>query len=193
MSSLETAEVCTVCVRGYICMCGCMLATQSALCWPQGGHFNSLCILSLSCSCYQVLFYLSVNLSFCLAHRMCDSYPVNSQLLSCPHAIQSCLWRRSSLLHAKGSCGGSVKARLFCEGRLQTVSEETFAKPLVSQLSCLKDATRHFVYIMPSVVGVALVLYLPTLFPATSLLINQKSVRIHFLPLRPFHYTRWQG
>lgn len=56
----------------------------------------------------------------------------------------------------------------------------------MSQLSCVKDATKHFVCIMPSTVGVALVLYLPTLFPATSLLINQKSVRIHFLPLCPF-------
>lgn len=73
------------------------------------------------------------------------------------------------------------------------MAKERFAKPLVSHLSCLKDATRHFVYIMSSTVGVALVLYLPTLFPATSLLMSQKSVRIYFLPLLLFHYTRWEG
>lgn len=41
-------------------------------------------------------------------------------------------------------------------------------------------------YVLPEfTLDVALVLCLPTLFPATSLLINQKSVRIHFLPLLP--------
>lgn len=65
-------------------------------------HFK-LILLMLSSF---VLLSLSVNLSFCLEHHMYDSYPVNSQLLNCPHchpklplekeltaACQGKLWR----------------------------------------------------------------------------------------------------
>lgn len=64
---------------------------------------------------------------------------------------------------------------------LQTVAKERLAKLLMSHLSLL---TSCFVSALSELTpGVALVLHLPTLFPATSLLINQKSERIHFLPL----------
>lgn len=67
------------------------------------------------------------------------------------------------------------------------MAKERLAKLLVSHLSPLRDATSHCLpYAIPEfTLGVALVLYLPAVFPATSLLINQKSVRIHFLPLLP--------
>lgn len=67
------------------------------------------------------------------------------------------------------------------------MAKERLAKLLVSDLSPLRGATRHCLpYAVPEfTLGVALVLYLPTLFPVTSLLINQKHVRIHFLPLLP--------
>lgn len=118
----------------------------------------------------------------------CDSYPVNSQCLTCPcrqpklplekqltAASQGMLWRPKA------------RASIFCEGLLFTEAKEGLAKLLVSHLSSLRDATRSCIYFVSSLnsLGVALVLYLPTLFPTIFLPINQKSVRIFFQPLLP--------
>lgn len=68
-------------------------------------------------------------------------------------------------------------------GSLQTVAKERLAKLLMSHLSLL---TSCFVSALSELtLGVALVLHLPALFPATSPLINQKCVRINFLLLLP--------
>lgn len=86
VSSLEAAEVCTVCVGVHLHVwvhAGHPVCSSLA---PGGTlrllvHFK-LILLMLSSF---ILLSLSVNLSFCLTHHMCDSYPVNSQLLTCPH------------------------------------------------------------------------------------------------------------
>jgi len=136
-----------------------------------------------------ILLSLSVNLSFCLAHHVCDSYPVNSQCLTYPHcepklplekeltaASQGMLWR------PKPEQVSSVKG-FFTDSGKEKNCQTAYVSPVPSegcyQAPCLPYALPEFT------LGVALVLYLPALFPATSLLITQKSLRIHFLRLLP--------
>lgn len=134
-----------------------------------------------------ILLSLSVNLSFCLEHHVCDSYPVNGQHLTCPcchtklplekeltAASQRMLWR------PKAEQVSSVKG-LSADSGKGKACQTLYVSPVPSE-GCLQVLCLP--YVLPEfTLDVALVLYLPTLFPATSPLINQKSVRIHFLPL----------
>lgn len=87
VSSLEAAEVCAVCVWGVHLHVWVHAGHPVCSLLAPGGtlqflvHFKLILLMLPSF----ILLSLSVNLSFCLAHHMCDSYPVNSQLLTCPH------------------------------------------------------------------------------------------------------------
>lgn len=125
VSSLEAAEVCTVYVWVHLCV------WVHLRVWVHAG--NPVCSLLAPGGTFQLLVHfklillmlpsfillsLSANLWFCLAHHLCDSYPVNSQHLTCPHcqpklpleeltaASQGMLWRPKA------------RASLFCEGPL---------------------------------------------------------------------------
>ena len=113
MSSLEVAEVCTVCVWVHLRVwvhaghpvCS-LLAPGGTL--PLLVHFKLILLMLPSF----ILLSLSVNLSFCHAHHVCDSYPVNSQHLTCPHCQPELPLEELTA----ASQGPEARASLFCEG-----------------------------------------------------------------------------
>lgn len=120
VSRLEAAEVCTVCLWVHLPVwvhaghpvCS-LLAPGGTL--PLLVHFQ-LILLMLSSF---ILLSLSVNLSFCLAYHVCDSYPVNSQRSTCP-TCQVKLPLEKELTAASQGMLWRPKARvcLFCKGLL---------------------------------------------------------------------------
>lgn len=151
VSSLEAAEVCTVCVWVRPCVgvyaghpvCSLLAVGETLLLLV---HFK-LILLMLS---NFILLSLIVNLSFCLVHLICDSYPVNSQSLTCPHC-QPKLPLEKELAAASQRMLWRPKEHFSSEKGLSTDSAKRKACPSpVSQLSPLRDATRHCVSLMPS-------------------------------------------
>lgn len=152
------------------CACGCHPACS--LLTPAGPpsfltHFKLILLMLPSF----ILLSLSVYLSLCLVHHVCDSYPVNSQRLTCP-CCQPKFWRRSSLLHPEGCCGGpkpeqvSAVRGFSVDNNKGKACQAPYISPVPSE-GCHQALS----YAFPEfTLAVALVLYLPTLFPATSLL-----------------------
>lgn len=78
-SSWDKAAVCMV--RVWVCA-GCPVCSLLILGWTLSLPVQFKLILLVLPSF--ILLSLSVNLSLCLVHHVCDSYPVNSQHLTCP-------------------------------------------------------------------------------------------------------------